>query len=179
MRYCFVLALCGLASGCWYTQITNGVASTRDIEFERHDKGYRVDYTREIRGYDRAHIVWLIPLGGSISPEAAIDKALDKVTGQVPVGLASARVRCRWFYVPFVYGQTWYSAEGYPIYETTKGDATLPSTDKKALPESPVAKKQAPSAPKTKSMAGQDRGTGHNAPSKEVESKSDLGDFPF
>lgn len=120
MRLSFVACFFCLICGCWYTQMTTGMVSTRDIEFGKPGKSYRIDATRKVCGYDRKHMICIIPTGVP-SPEEAIDKALDCVYGAYPVvGLAYAQVRTQWFYIPYIYGQQWYSAEGYPIYEIAR-----------------------------------------------------------
>lgn len=145
MRYCLVIASCCLLSGCWYTQVTNGMVSTRDIELNSHEKDYRVDYSIKICGYDRKHIICVFPTGIP-NPQEAIDNALDQAYCDYPVvGLASAQVRKCWFYVPYIYGQDWYSAEGYPIYEVAK---KLKTTAPVATENPAMTKRQEPEPPK-------------------------------
>ena len=165
MRICFVLAFCAIMSGCRYTEVTDGVISTRGIEFGSPDKTYRIDYSRRICGYDRRHIVFVIPLGGPPSLDEAVDAALDKVQGQFAVGLASAQVRSRWFYIPYVYGQSWYSAEGYPIYETQRKIMPVPQ----AVSEKSAGSMNAPQKQNVKTQK----------PTKEEGAKDGLDDFPF
>ena len=125
MRFLTLLIICAHLSGCWYSQVTDGMVSTRDIEFGNPNKTYRIDRSRKICAYDRTHVVLVHPFGGP-SADEAIDNALDDVNnGQSVVGISDSHIKWRWFFIPILtwiigYGQTWYSVEGYPIYEITK-----------------------------------------------------------
>ena len=120
MRWLVILSAAVVLSGCWYTQVTDGMIATRSLDF---DKAHRVDYSRKVCAYDRTHILCIIPTGQP-SPQEAVDLAIDEIKSKdIVVGLASAVVRRRWFYIPYIYGQMWYSAEGYPIYEIEKPKA--------------------------------------------------------
>ena len=125
MRVC-VGILCAVLSGCWHTLVTDGTVSTRDIDFGNQDKVYYIDYSRRIRGTDRQHIISFITFNNNPRAEGAIDNAIDSdvsfgsAEDRRYVGLVSAKVRYCWFYIPYVYGQAWYSAEGYPICEITR-----------------------------------------------------------
>jgi len=117
MNRCLLgVAVCCLLSGCaWRTQIERGVLSTYKIDF---DRGYEIDRTHKISGADRAHGIWIIPLG---SPDAteAFDKTIadaNKSTNRKIVGIADAEVRFKFLWL-WLYSQRWYSVEGYPIYE--------------------------------------------------------------
>ena len=117
--------------------MTRGMVATRDIDFGNEGKMFCVDKSRKICGYDRKHIIFIISTG-SPCPEEAIDNALNRVVSDTPaVGLADACVRSRWFYIPF-YGQKWYFAEGYPIFEIPVKTAPTASSVK----EAPAAEQQ-------------------------------------
>ncbi len=117
MKRCVLgLSLCCLFAGCaWRTQIERGVVSTSAIDF---GKRYEVDTSKKISGADRAHGVWLIPLG---SPDAdlAVQKTLadaNKKSARKIVGIANTEVKFRLLWL-YLYSQRWYSVEGNPIYE--------------------------------------------------------------
>lgn len=124
-KLCLMTIACLALSGCWYTQVTNGMVSTRVIEFDNSRKTYRIDRSHKVCAYDRTHIILMRPFGGA-SAEEALDKALDDMQGNQPVvGLSDSHVKWGWFFIPILtwvigYGQTWYSVDGYPIYEIAK-----------------------------------------------------------
>jgi len=111
------LAACCLLSGCaWRTQVERGIVSTSKIDFD--NKRYEIDRSRKIEGADRAHGVWLIPLG---SPDAtdAVKKTIadaNKNSKREIVGIADVEVKFRLLWL-YLYSQRWSSVEGYPIYE--------------------------------------------------------------
>ena len=139
MRLLILLVACAHLSGCWYTQVTNGMVSTRNIEFGDSCKTYYIDRSHKVCAYDRTHIILVHPFGGP-NADDAINKALDDVQGDRPViGLSDAHVKWRWFFIPILawivgYGQTWYSVEGYPIYEL----AEKPKAKASAAIERPI-----------------------------------------
>lgn len=137
MRLVLVMVSCGLLSGCWQTYVADGMISTREIEIGKSGKNYRVDYSRKVWGYHRAH-TFLMFRGEIINPnpQAAVDSAIDQVHDNNPaVGLSCVQLRWHWFWVPLIYSQRWYSVEGCPIFcEMTGGDESLPPKMKKEQP---------------------------------------------
>jgi len=110
------LVLGCLLSGCaWRTQVQRGILSTNKIDF---DKCYEIDRTKTLKGADRAHGVWLIPLG-SPDADAAVAKTIadaNKTSKRKIVGIADTEVKFRLLWL-YLYSQRWYSVEGHPIYE--------------------------------------------------------------
>jgi len=111
----FGLSLACLLSGCaWRTQVERGIISTETVDF---DKCYEIDRTKTISGADRAHGIWLIPLG-SPDADAAVARTLadaNKTSERHIVGMADTEVKFRFLWLYF-YSQRWYSVEGHPIY---------------------------------------------------------------
>ena len=65
-------------------------------------------------GKDCVHIITLIPTGSEPVLDEAIDKALESKSANI---LLDAVVKWHSFYIPYIYGQTCWSAEG-EAYDT-------------------------------------------------------------
>ena len=61
----------------------------------------------------KKHVIIFFPTGIPDMKEA-IDNAIEK-NGPNCVGLANATLERKWFYIPFIYGQESFVAEGDPI----------------------------------------------------------------
>jgi len=116
IRRILLVALCGALSGCWYTQLEHGTVSTRRMD---PGKSYAIDYSERVSGADRAHNIWLIPLGFPGMHEAVektITEAEEDKKGRKVIGLYDAEVKFHLLWL-YWYSMRWYTVEGYPIYE--------------------------------------------------------------
>ena len=115
-RVLIAAVFAAVLSGCaWRTQISHSTVST--APFDINGK-YEIDRSKKITGADRAHGIWLIPLG---SPDAsdAVKNTLAKAnqtSRRKIVGIADTEVKFKFLWL-YLYSQRWYSVEGYPIYE--------------------------------------------------------------
>jgi hypothetical protein len=108
------LALAALlcASGCVTRLADLTVCSTKNMDIKR--TLHRVDETVRTDGRDRRHIIILFPTGIPNMKEAC-DRAIEKCPGAV--GLSNATLEYAWWYIPYIYGQFWYTVEGNPVFE--------------------------------------------------------------
>jgi hypothetical protein len=67
-------------------------------------------------GEDCTHIIIFIPTGGPATIDEALDRALEPKQANL---LLDAVVRYHWFYIPYIYGQECWKAEGV-AYDTFK-----------------------------------------------------------
>ncbi len=67
-------------------------------------------------GEDCTHIIIFIPTGGPATLDEALDRALEAKQANL---LMDAVVRYHWFYIPYIYGQECWKAEGV-AYDTYK-----------------------------------------------------------
>jgi hypothetical protein len=84
------------------------VISTKNIDWSR-----AAEFTRNnqrVEGEDKYHIIILIPTKFNITIEDAVDRALQKVPGAV--ALVDAVLRSKFFWIPYIYGQSGYFVEG-------------------------------------------------------------------
>ncbi|MBN1444401.1 MAG: hypothetical protein JXA90_16940 [Planctomycetes bacterium] len=95
------------AVGCT-TRLTDfTVLSTKNVDLSRMDT-YERQSTR-VTGEDKKHIIIFIPTGVPNAKEA-IDRAIESVPGGV--GLVDGVIEHKAWYIPYIYGQTSYVAEG-------------------------------------------------------------------
>lgn len=87
-------------------------ASTKNMDL-KHTAGYTTTYNVRSKGEDKKHIIVFFPTGIPDMKEA-IDNAIEK-NGPNCVGLSNATLERKWFYIPFIYGQESFVAEGDPI----------------------------------------------------------------
>ncbi|MCC8148516.1 hypothetical protein [Akkermansia sp.] len=101
-----------LAVSCTNRLADLTVASTKNMDL-KHTAGYTTNYNVRSKGEDKKHIVLFFPTGFPNVKEA-IDNAIEK-NGPNCVGLTNATLEEKWFYIPFIYGQISFVAEGDPI----------------------------------------------------------------
>ncbi len=89
-------------------------ASTKNIDLN-HTGSYTTNSAAKVSGKDTAHLIICIPTGQP-SPKEAIDKAIEQ-GGTGCIGLSNAVMYSSFWYIPYVYGQAWYKAEGNPVYK--------------------------------------------------------------
>ncbi len=115
-KFVCLVALMALAllsgAGCTTTIVDFTIVSTKNIDLSRAGEFERSPHM--VRGNDVAHWVTIFPLG---SPEMkpAIDRAIQSVPGCV--ALVDGRIRERFWYIPFIYGQDAIIAEGTPLID--------------------------------------------------------------
>ena len=115
-RLLIAAAFAAVLTGCaWRTQITSATVSTSPFDINGN---YEIDRSRKITGADRAHGIWLIPLGSPDASEAVKNtlKDANKTSKRKIVGIADTEVKFKFLWL-YLYSQRWYSVEGYPIYE--------------------------------------------------------------
>ena len=96
-----------LAVSCTTRVADLTVASTKNMDL-KHTAGYTTTYNVRSKGEDKKHVT------GIPDMKEAIDNAIEK-NGPNCVGLANATLERKWFYIPFIYGQESFVAEGDPI----------------------------------------------------------------
>lgn len=101
-----VALLLGL-QGC-VTRLTDfTVLSTKNVDLSRMGEYQRTE--ARVVGEDLKHVVIFVPMGVPNAKEA-IDRAIESVPGGV--ALVDGVIEHRWWYIPYIYGQLSYTAEG-------------------------------------------------------------------
>jgi hypothetical protein len=103
-----------LLSGCSFKVADLGIVSTNRMNIETSK--YRIDTTQKIIGRDSTSTIFVIPSRFRKWPsiDQAVENALIKSPGAV--GISNVKVSFMDYYFPFIYGQTKYTVEGYPIF---------------------------------------------------------------
>lgn len=89
------------------------VVSTKNMDLN-HSKGYYTSLNDRISGIDKNHILICVPTNPQLSWKEAVDKAIESRNSCV--GLSNATIEMGTFYIPLLYGETWYKVEGDLIY---------------------------------------------------------------
>lgn len=97
-----------LCNGCVirhgdFTVLSNKLVNVSDFELEKSDR------VKGIEGRDVQHIIVFFPIGGQPTLEGALDDAFERGGGDV---MTDAVVKASWFYIPLIYGQSAWKAEG-------------------------------------------------------------------
>ncbi len=104
----------GLISGCAtrsdFTAISGKNVNLSSIKVDKSQAKGRTS------GEDCLHIVIFIPTGGPPTLDEALDRALEAKQANL---LVDAVVNHHWFYIPYIYGQECWKAEGV-AYDTYK-----------------------------------------------------------
>ena len=103
-----VLALASCATRSDFTAISGKNVNLSNLKVDRSMAKGRTS------GEDCLHIVIFIPTGGPPTLDEALDKALESKQADL---LLDAVVRHHWFYIPYIYGQECWKAEGV-AYDT-------------------------------------------------------------
>ncbi len=99
---------CFLALGCSHRVIDFTMISTKNFDVsKKHTK-----LNNRVTGKDMVPIIIFIPCGSPDIKEA-IDKAIEKTPGCV--ALADGVLYEKFWYIPYIYGQSWYEIEGTPV----------------------------------------------------------------
>ena len=88
------------------------VASTKNMDIKK--SLHRVDESVRLTDRDTKHIILFIPTGQPNMKEA-MDKAIEQKPGAV--GLSNVTVKNGIWWIPYIYGQSWFEVEGNPVYE--------------------------------------------------------------
>lgn len=112
IKYLLLASSALLAVSCTNRLADLTVASTKNMDL-KHVAGYTTNYNVRSRGEDKKHWILIFPTGIPDVKEA-IDEAIEK-NGPNCVGLSNATLVEKWWYIPFIYGQYSFVAEGDPI----------------------------------------------------------------
>ena len=101
-----------LVTGCVHRIGDFTVASSKNMDIKRTT--YRVDESERLTAQDTSHIILFIPTGQP-NMEEAMDNAIEQRAGAV--GLSNVTVKSGFWWIPYIYGQSWFEIEGNPVYE--------------------------------------------------------------
>ena len=101
-----------LLSGCVHRIGDFTVASTKNMNIK--GAAHRVDESVRVKAEDTAHIILFVPTGQANMKEA-MDNAIEQKAGAV--GLSNVTVKSGFWWIPYIYGQSWFEVEGNPVYE--------------------------------------------------------------
>jgi hypothetical protein len=108
----FILC-CFFLNGCTSRLIDFTIISTKNIDLSKSSM-YQVGKTK-IKGTDLSHWIIIIPTKVKITPQEAIDKAIESTPGCV--ALLNGIVYRKFWYIPCIYGQQSYVIEGIPLID--------------------------------------------------------------
>jgi hypothetical protein len=97
-------------TGCSHRLIDFTIISSKNVDlsqaasFQRHQS--------RVEGEDVKHIIIFIPTGIPNAKEA-LDRAIESVPGAI--ALVDGVITHHSFYIPYIYGRSWYVVEGTPI----------------------------------------------------------------
>jgi hypothetical protein len=113
MKKLIIITICMiLVSGC-STRITDFTfISSKNIDLSRGADFKRS--TVRVKGEDRKSIVIFIPTGVPNVKEA-LDKAIESTPGAV--GLVDGVITHYSWYIPYIYGESWYEVDGTPLID--------------------------------------------------------------
>ncbi|MCX6967266.1 MAG: hypothetical protein NTZ46_05700 [Verrucomicrobia bacterium] len=118
----FVFGFLALLTGCT-TRLTDfTIISTKNVDLSVIGRAKRG--AARVEGKDLAHIIIFIPTGVPNMKEA-IDRAIESVPGAV--ALVDGVLYQKFFWIPYIYGQTAYVVEGTPLINTAQASSTLPA----------------------------------------------------
>jgi len=102
-----LLASALLMTGCTHNIGDFTVISTKNVDFSVIAGSRR---GAQVEGDDIMHVIIFFPTSGAPNLKTAIDRAIESVPGAI--ALVDARLRFRSFYIPYIYGQDAFLAEG-------------------------------------------------------------------
>lgn len=152
------LGLMGLiCAGCTTRMVDFTTISTKNVDWSKAETFTRSP-TR-VEGRDTAHIIIFIPTGVPNMKEA-IDRAIESKPGGV--ALVDGVVYSKFWWIPYIYGQTSYVVEGTPLIDPAltgrfsgKSVATKPSTKAPVVMEKKMLPATSDEAPKTVDTSAQ------------------------
>lgn len=89
-------------------------ASTKNIDLNAPNS-YTTNTTQRVSGKDTSHIIITFPTGNP-SPKEAIDRAIEQ-SGANCIGLSNVVIYGGSWYIPYIYGKSWYEVQGNPVYK--------------------------------------------------------------
>lgn len=107
-----ILLSCLLLTGCVTRLGSFTVASTKNIDIKK--SLHRVDERVRVKDRDTRHIILFISTGMP-NFEEAMDNAIEQKPGAV--GLSNVSIKHGFWWIPLIYGKTFYEVEGNPVYE--------------------------------------------------------------
>ena len=127
MKKNMVLGLLGLVIGIVFSSCVTRlgaftVISTKNIDWSRASEFTR--YNQRVAGEDICDIIIFIPTKGRATIEDAVDKALEKIPGGI--ALVDAVVRQKFFWIPYIYGNSGFIVEGTVLIDPKLASAGEP-----------------------------------------------------
>jgi hypothetical protein len=118
----FAFIFLALLTGCT-TRLTDfTIISTKNVDLSVIGRARRG--AARVEGKDVAHIIIFIPTGVPNMKEA-IDRAIESVPGAV--ALVDGVLYQRFFWIPYIYGQSAFVVEGTPLINTAQASRSLPA----------------------------------------------------
>ncbi len=108
--------------GCATRLVDFTIISTKNIDLSRG-----ADFKRgpsRVQGEDKVNIIIFIPTGNP-NIKQAIDKAIQSVPGAV--ALLDGVVTYKFWWIPYIFGETSYVVEGTPLIDPKLLSANIPS----------------------------------------------------
>lgn len=107
--------LCGviLLSGCSQKLGDFTLLTTQNVDLSNFST-YETTNSQKVRGEDCSHIIVVFP-NKIPNFKDAVDTALEENNAYM---LSEASLRYEWFYIPYIYGQEKFIAEGRPVLRT-------------------------------------------------------------
>jgi hypothetical protein len=113
MKKAVALVLLGIIStGCTTRLVDFTAISTKNVDWSKAATFNRS--SARVEGKDTAHIIVFIPTGIPNMKEA-IDRAIESKSGGV--ALVDGVVYSKFWWIPYIYGQTSYVVEGTPLID--------------------------------------------------------------
>jgi hypothetical protein len=106
---CVVISLI-LINGCSQRLIDFKMISSKNVDLSQMSQ-FKRDSQR-VEGVDKTHIIFFIPTGVPNAKEA-LDRAIESVPGAV--ALVDGVITHHFWWIPYIYGQSYYVVEGTPI----------------------------------------------------------------
>ena len=100
-------------SSCSHRILDFTVVSSKNIDLS-HAASFERGGVRQ-SGVDKVHIIIFVPTG-TINLKEALDVAIEKTPGCV--ALVDGVIRSKYWWIPFIYGQSSYTIEGTPLIDT-------------------------------------------------------------
>lgn len=99
-----------IITGCSQRLIDFTIISSKNFDFTQAATFQRGQ--SRVEGEDVRHIIIFIPTGVPNAKEA-LDRAIESVPGAI--ALVDGVITSHWWYIPYIYGKTWYVVEGTPL----------------------------------------------------------------
>lgn len=122
MKKIAALMLSGVVflSGCSNRLMDFTILSSKNVDLSRAGTFKRDN--KRVTGKDKAQIIIFIPTGTPNAKEA-MDKAIESVPGAV--ALVDGVLTYKWFYIPYIYGESIYVIEGTALIDPSLRSASI------------------------------------------------------